>query len=83
MVRVAILGCGHISAQHVKTLRGIRGIDLVGVCDLDRDQAEALAERHHIPGVYDGVDDLLIGCNPDVVHILTPPQTHRPLRRVR
>ena len=78
-MRVAILGCGHISEQHVRTLKKIPAIDLVGVCDLDRHHAKSLAERHQIPGIYDDVDDLLTGCNPDVVHILTPPQTHRPL----
>jgi len=78
-VRVAILGCGHISGQHVHTLEKIHDIDLVGVCDLDRRHAKSLAERYRIPGIYDDVDDLLTGCCPDVVHILTPPQTHRPL----
>ena len=76
-MRVAILGCGHISEQHVRTLKTIHGIELVGVCDLDRNHAKSLAERHQIPGIYDDINDLLTGCYPDVVHILTPPQTHR------
>jgi predicted dehydrogenase len=79
LMRVAILGCGHISEQHVRTLKRLHAIELVGVCDLDRNHAKSLAERHRIPGIYDDIDALLTGCHPDVVHILTPPQTHRPL----
>lgn len=78
-MRVAILGCGHISEQHVRTLRKICPVELVGVCDLDRNHASALAERHRIAGIYTDIGDLLAGCSPEVVHILTPPQTHRPL----
>lgn len=78
-MRVAILGCGHISEQHIRTLQKIHAIEIVGVCDLNIDQARSLSERHQIPGYYENVNDLLAGCNPDVVHILTPPQTHRPL----
>jgi len=78
-MRVAILGCGHIAEQHVRTLKTIDAIELVGVCDLDRNHAKSLAERHRIPGIYADTGDLLTGCHPDVVHILTPPQTHRPL----
>jgi predicted dehydrogenase len=78
-MRVAILGCGHISEQHVRTLKKISAVDLVGVCDLNLEHARALSERHQIPEVHKNIDDLLAGCNPDVVHILTPPQSHRPL----
>lgn len=78
-MRVAILGCGHISEQHVRTLQKISAVDLVGVCDLNLDYARSLSKRYQIPDTYENVDDLLTGCNPEVVHILTPPQTHRPL----
>ena len=78
-MKVAILGCGHISALHVRTVKNIRAVELVGVCDLNRDHAKLVAKRYRIPGVYNSVDDLLAECHPDVIHILTPPQTHRPL----
>lgn len=78
-MRVAILGCGHISEQHVRTLQKISTVDLIGVCDLNPDHAQSLSERYQIPDAYENVDNLLDGCNPDVVHILTPPQTHRAL----
>ena len=78
-MRVAIIGCGHVAEQHVRTLKKLHTIRLVGVCDLDRKHAKSLADRHRIPGIYDDIDDLLTGCRPDVVHILTPPKTHRTL----
>lgn len=78
-MRVGILGCGHISEQHVRTLEKIPDVELTGVCDLNRSQAATLAERHRISGIYDSTEALLSGARPEVVHILTPPQTHRPL----
>lgn len=80
-MRVAILGCGHISEQHIRTLKKIKAIDLVGVCDLNFKLAKSLSERHKIPRAYENIDKLLAECNPDVVHILTPPQTHRSLAK--
>jgi predicted dehydrogenase len=78
-MRVAIVGCGHISEQHIRTLKKVPTVELVGVCDLERSHASSLAERHRISGIYTDIGDLLASCSPDVVHILTPPQTHRPL----
>ena len=41
-MRVGIIGAGWIGAQHHRTLASIEGADVVAVCDVDRERAEAL-----------------------------------------
>lgn len=79
MVRIAIAGCGHIASSHMRTLRTMRDASVVGVCDLDMEQARAFASQHAIPSVYGDLKSLLRQTQPDVVHILTPPATHHAL----
>jgi predicted dehydrogenase len=79
MIKAGIIGCGHIADQHIRSLRSLRNVRPVAVCDVDRQQAKAFAARHEIPGVYEQADALLAEAAPDVVHILTPPRTHRDL----
>jgi predicted dehydrogenase len=52
---------------------------VVGVCDLDAERAEELARRHGNLPVHVDLNDLLREQRPDVVHVLTPPQSHRDL----
>jgi predicted dehydrogenase len=51
----------------------------VGVCDSNLEQAEGLARQFKINQVYSDPMTLLSEQQPDVVHILTPPQTHAEL----
>jgi predicted dehydrogenase len=76
MLRVAIVGCGKIADDHLQQIRRIKGCEVVGVCDREPLMACQLAERFHIAGSYNDLDQLLRGSNPDVVHITTPPQSH-------
>ena len=76
-LRVGLIGCGHISATHLKSWARTRGSRVQGVFDLDADQARAQARRFGVPKVYPDIDSLLSGC--DVVDVCTPPQTHEEL----
>jgi predicted dehydrogenase len=79
MIRVGIAGCGHVADQHVRTVRSIRTARLVGVCDLDRQRANDFARRYGIQGAHAQLEGLLSDATPDVVHLLTPPATHKDL----
>lgn len=81
MIRVGLIGCGRIARVHVPYIRSYKGAELVGVCDCDLGQARVLADQHGIPWpwVYGDPMVLLREQRPDVVHILTPPQTHAEL----
>lgn len=58
MIKVALIGAGSMAEQHCRVYRQIDGVELVGVYSRTRERAEALAERHEIPAVYDSVDAL-------------------------
>ncbi len=74
-IRVGIIGCGRISRVHLRHLRGVPGIEIVGLCDADLDRARALRRESGTGEAFRTVDDLL-GFRPGAVHILTPPETH-------
>lgn len=80
-MKIAIVGCGMIADAHVKEIRKIEDTEIVAVCDQEPLMAEQLADRYDIPKYFSNFSELVKKCNPDVVHILTPPSTHFPLGR--
>lgn len=78
-LRVGIVGCGFIIENHIAPLKQIKDIELVAVCDLNKELAQQIALRHGIKKAYSDFSELLSIEKPDVVHITTPPQTHLPL----
>jgi len=79
--RAAVIGAGAISEPHLGFIRDSDSADLVAVCDLSPTIARYTARRYGAPQSFDDHTDLLAAVQPDVVHILTPPQTHGILAR--
>ena len=71
---VGIVGCGVISAAHIKAWQHTPGFVVRGVLDTNREQAEKRAKQFGIATVYDRLDQLIGECN--VVDVCTPPQSH-------
>jgi predicted dehydrogenase len=65
--------------MHVPYIRAYKRAEVVGVCDCNPEQAKSLARRFNIKGIYAESTALIEEQRPDVVHILTPPQTHADL----
>src|SRR5690349_19600877 len=82
MLRVALVGCGRISVYHLAALAALERVDVVAVCDLNERAARETATRHGIRGCYSDVETMLGETHPDVVHLLTPPQSHLALARL-
>lgn len=76
-LRVAIVGAGLMGRWHAAAA-GRSGGRVVGVCDLDRAAAAALASRSRASSHTDAAA-LIESVRPDVVHICTPPSSHRSL----
>ena len=76
-MRVGILGCGDISKRHILGIRKITGVEIVGACDADEQRAREVAHRYGIRHVYREAQTMLKESHPDVVHVLTPPRTHK------
>jgi nucleoside-diphosphate-sugar epimerase/predicted dehydrogenase len=81
-LRVALVGCGRISAYHLAALKDIPDVEIVGVCDLDDRVARECATHHGIRGCYTDMESMVGELRPDVVHILTPPRSHVALARI-
>ena len=76
-LRVLGVGAGYFSQFQYLGWRNIEGAECVGIVNRDQAKARALAERFGIPAVYGDLDDALDAARPDLVDIITSPETHR------
>ena len=74
-LRVAGIGAGYFSRFHYGAWARIPDVRLVGLYNRTVAKAEGLAAAHGIPA-YGDVDALLDATRPDLVDIITPPETH-------
>ena len=73
-LRMAIIGCGAVSRNHGKALKGNEYADLVYAVDIDRTKAEAFSATYGGEALTDYRD--LFDRGLDVVHVVTPHNTH-------
>jgi predicted dehydrogenase/nucleoside-diphosphate-sugar epimerase len=78
ILRVGLVGAGHISEFHARAVQRVPNARLVGVTDVVTSRAADLAARHGLPGVFSTME-AMIGKGVDVIHILTPPESHAQL----
>ena len=76
--RVAIIGCGFFSANHVHAWRSLEGAELVALCDQAVDRARIAAEAVGVP-YFEDAGRMIAEVKPDVVDIVTTAQSHRAL----
>jgi len=75
-VKVGIIGCGRISGHHCRSIIETDGVELVAVCDLDREKAEVY-HREFGAKVYENYHLMLIENGEiDSVAIATPSGMH-------
>jgi len=79
MLKVAVVGCGQIADAHIHQARRTHLAHVAAVCDCEPDLARQAAARFGVPAEYDDLARMLRDVHPDVVHIATPPATHRRL----
>lgn len=80
-IKIGLVGCGQIADAHLQQIRRIPWADPVAVCDLEPLLARQAAERFEIPGQFSSLEQMLEQSRPDVVHITTPVESHRPLAK--
>ena len=75
-IRLAVLGCGRISANHfAAAAQHADDIELVAVCDTRQAVVDEHASKHGVPG-FTHLEDLLVEAKPDLVSICTPSGLH-------
>lgn len=77
-LRAAVVGLGAIAFEHLDRVGAI-GARIVGVCDVSRTLARAVAERIGSVAPFTDYGEMLAETRPDVVHVLTPPASHQQL----
>jgi len=75
-INIAIVGCGRIAGHHCNSIVSTKGINLVGICDLEIDKAKHYGQQYGARP-YRSYHKMLIE-NPtiDVVAIATPSGMH-------
>ncbi len=74
-VRVALVGCGRISRNHLDALEQVEGLALAAVCDSVPDRAREAGERLGVPW-YSSYEKMLDEVPCEVVTICTPSGVH-------
>src|SRR5665647_3011477 len=75
VLRVGVVGVGVMGSNHARVLAGLPGIELAGVADPDRKQADFVARTLDCAAVAD-VGELL-DLNVDAITIAAPTHLHR------
>ena len=78
-LKVAGIGAGYFAQYHYAAWQRIDEIRLEAVCDLDACRAQSTAERHGIPTVFTDVEAMIREIQPDILDIITPPDSHEAL----
>jgi UDP-N-acetyl-2-amino-2-deoxyglucuronate dehydrogenase len=74
-VRIALVGCGRISGNHLDAIDSVDGLRLVAVSDIEPARAAEVAERKGVPA-FRSLEEMLAGVECDVVAICTPSGLH-------
>lgn len=78
IIRVGIIGCGVIAKNHLVAFTQNPHSEVVGVCDIDIQRAQAFADEWDIPHAYSDIAELLAS-GIDAVTVCTPHPTHKQL----
>lgn len=73
--RLALIGCGRISKNHLDAVAKIDGLEFVAVCDSVEERARATGEALNVP-YFTNVDAMLATVPSDAVVIATPSGLH-------
>lgn len=81
-LRVGVLGCGMISADHFRAWASCTGGKVVAVCDPAIDRARSRAQEFGIANVYASPEEMFAREALDAVDIITPRETHADMVRL-
>lgn len=73
MLKIGVLGVGHLGKFHLNNWKEITGIELVGFYDPDDDAAKEVSEKYQLPRFLD-LNSLMDAC--DAVDIVAPTTFH-------
>jgi predicted dehydrogenase len=75
-MNVGVAGCGAIAREHLGVLRSIGTLDVVALCDIDKETVSRTSREWSVSHCYTDFSEMLEKEDISIVSILTPPQTH-------
>ncbi len=76
-LRIALVGCGNIAKMHLKYIKSFVVFSNIAVCDASIVRLDDFSKKEKIEHCFSEIETLLNTFKPDVVHVLTPPATHK------
>ena len=78
-LRVGIVGCGGISRSHAAAHANLEGIDLVAMCDINRDAVNNRADEYSVSKRYTDYEEMFAHEALDLVSVCTHAPLHAPI----
>jgi predicted dehydrogenase/nucleoside-diphosphate-sugar epimerase len=78
-LKIGIVGCGGIANMHIKYISQYITKEKIAVCDKDAVRLADFSKNHGIVNSFLDLELMLGSFKPDVVHISTPPASHKDL----
>jgi predicted dehydrogenase len=78
-LRVGIIGCGVIAPTHAECFLANENIEIAWACDLDKEKANALAEKYGATNVTTRYQDVLDDDDVDIITVCTDHASHAPI----
>lgn len=75
-LRVAAVGAGYFSRFQYEAWTRISGVELVATANRTLAGATEIARQYDIPAVFQSVPEMLDAVAPDLLDVITPPETH-------
>ena len=77
-MRFAVIGCGRIAPKHAESIVALEEAELVAVCDIVPEKAQAFADKYGAKP-YTSYEEMLVNEDLDVVTIATESNLHAPI----
>ncbi len=77
MLKVAVVGCGTMAESHITSINRLPNSELVAVCDSEILMAKQVTLLHRgVRHYFDDLNQMIESVKPDIVHLVTPPDSH-------
>ena len=71
--KIGVVGAGHLGKHHIKHLSNHKGVDFVGVFDINEDSLKNICDEFSVKPIQ-SLEELISSC--EAVNIVTPTNTH-------
>jgi len=57
-IKVGIIGTGSISNLHTTSYQALDNVEIVAVCDINKERAEEYSKKYNIPNVFTDYNEI-------------------------